>query len=177
MIRRLVSQYSALRPAERRLALIAVMVIGCWAFVSLVVQPLLVRRDVVRQQVETQSEKLEAIHRVLSQADAVDQVYQQYAPYLDTADGGTFFSELESVARTASVTMNLKPRPVKTDGRVSRLEVELDVEGPQANLLAFLDSVLQMPKLVAIDRLRLSTTPAKEGVLRANLILRKLSIR
>ena len=180
MIAGVLSKYGTLRPAERRLALIAIVVIGCWLVVSLVLHPLMAHRDVVRQQVETQSEKLDALYRVLSQADDVDQIYQQYAPYLDGADGepahGIFFSELESLARASGVTMNLKPRPGKTEGRVSRLEVELDVEGPQASLLAFLDSILQMPRLVAIDRLRLSTTPAKEGVLRANLVLRKLSV-
>lgn len=170
---------SRLRPPERRLALVAMMVIGCWVFVSMVVQPLLAHRDLMRQQVETQSEKLDALRRVLSQADEVDRVYEQYAPYLDIAGGeanGLFLRELESVARTSSVTLNLKPRPAKTEGRVSRLEIELDVEGPQANLLAFLDALMQMPKLVAIDRLRLSTTPAREGVLRANLLLSKLSV-
>lgn len=168
-----------LRPVERRLALVALMVVGCWLFVSIVVQPILAHRDQMRQQVETQSEKLEALRRVLLQGDEVDRAYQQYAPYLDGTDGeaqGMFFSELESVARTASVTLNMKPRPAKTEGRVSRLEIELDVEGPQENLLAFLDALLQMPKLVAIDRLRLSTSPAREGVLRANLVLRKLSV-
>ena len=177
MIGRLLAR---LRPAERRLALIAMAVIGCWVFVSVIVQPLLAHRAEVRQRIQTQSEKLDALHRVLAQSGDIEQAYSQIAPYLDGTEDepahGVFFSELESVARSANVTLNLKPRPAKSEGRISRLDIELDVEGSQADLLSFLDSILRMPKLVAIDRLRLSTTPAREGILRANLVLRKLSL-
>ncbi|MBI4341989.1 MAG: type 4a pilus biogenesis protein PilO [Candidatus Omnitrophica bacterium] len=169
-----------LRPRERRLALAALLVIGSWLFVSGVVRPLAARGGEVRRHVETQREKLDALRRVLAQASDIEQDYQQLAVYLDGADGepaqGAFFSELESIARSVGVTLNLKPRHTKTDERISRLEVELDVEGSQQNLLAFLDALLRMPKLVAIDRLRLSTIPAREGFLRANLVLSKLSI-
>ena len=169
-----------LRPAERRLAMIAMVVIGCWLFVSTVVQPLRAHRAETQQRIQTQREKLDALQRVLAQSAQVEQAYQQFAPYLNGADGdsapGAFFSELESVARNANVTLNLKPRPAKTEGRISRLEVELDLEGSQPDLLAFLDSLLQMPRLIAIDRLRLSTTPSREGILRANLVLHKLSL-
>ena len=168
-----------LRPRERRLALAAAVVIGCWLFVSWIVQPLLERGRELRLRVETQTEKLEALRRLLVKAPAIEQEYQQLAGYVDGSDDptaqGTFLSELESLSRETGVTLNLKPRPAKTEGRVSRFEVELDIEGPQDHLLTFLDELLRMPKLIAIDRLRISIVPAREGQLRANLVLQKLS--
>ena len=170
----------ALRPRERRLALTAAVVIGCWLFVSWIVQPLLTRGREVGLRVETQTEKLDALRRLLVRAPALEQEYQQLAAYVDGADDaatqGAFLSALESLSRETGVTLNLKPRPVKTEGRMSRFEVELDIEGSQDRLLAFLDELLRMPKLVAVDRLRISATPAREGLLRANLILQKLSV-
>ena len=169
-----------LRPRERRLALTAAVVIGCWFFVSWIVQPLLDRLREVRVRVETQTEQLEALRRLLVRAPAVEQEYQQFAAYVDGTDDaaaqGAFLSALESLSRETGVTLNLKPRPLKTEERVSHFEVELDIEGSQERLLAFLDELLRMPKLVAIDRLRISTVPAREGLLRANLVLQKLSL-
>ena len=170
----------ALRPRERRLALTAAVVIGCWLVISWIVQPLLTRGREVRLRVETQTEKLDALRRLLVRAPALEQAYQQLAAYVDGTDDattqGAFLSELESLSRETGITLNLKPRPIKTEGRVSRFEVELDIEGSQAHLLTFLDELLRMPKLVAIDRLRISTVPAREGLLRANLVLQKLSV-
>ena len=169
-----------LRPRERRLALTAAVVIGCWFFVSWIVQPLLERGREVRLSVETQTEKLDALRRMLARAPAIEQEYQQLSAYMDKADASVspdgFLSELESLSRESGVTINLKPKPIKTEGRVSRFEVELDIEGSQERLLTFLDALLRMPKLIAVDRLRISMVPAREGLLRANLVLQKLSV-
>jgi hypothetical protein len=53
----------------------------------------------------------------------------------------------------------------------------LDVEGPQQNLLAFLDALLAMPRLITIERLRLSTFASKERLLRANLIIQRVTFQ
>ena len=170
-----------LRPRERRLALIAGVVTGSWLLVSLLVQPLWDRAKALRLQVETQTEKLEALGRLLAQAPAVDREYQTVAPYLevegDDQAQSAFLNELERLSRRSNLQLNLKPRPLKREGRMGRFEVELDVEGSQADLLAFLDTLLRMPKLIAIDRLRLSSVPTKPDVLRANLVVQKLILR
>ena len=60
---------------------------------------------------------------------------------------------------------------------LDRFEVELDVEGPQQGVLSFLDSILAMPKLIEIERLRIAIVPTKEQLLRANLVIQKLTPR
>ena len=170
----------ALRPRERWLALAAALVIGCWLFVSWVLQPLIERSRDLRLRVETQTQRLEAIRRLLERAPAAESEYRQLAAYLETTNDETsrsaFLGELESLSRASGVSLDLKPRPFKPEGRLSRFEVELDAEGSQEQLLGFLDALLRLPKLIAIDRLRLSSVPTKGGTLRANLVIQKLSL-
>ena len=171
----------AFRPRERRLALIAGVVIGCWLLVSWLVQPLWDRTRELRARVESQTEKLKALNQLLAQASAIEREHQQVAGYLTREEEeqaqSAFLNELEALARGLGLQLNLKPRQVKPEERFSRFEVELDVEGAQDRLLAFLDGLLGMPRLIAIDRLRLSSVPANEHALRANLVIQKLTLR
>ena len=172
---------AAFRPRERRLALVATLVIGCWLLVSWLVQPLWDRAHDLRARVESHTKKLDALSRLLAQEPSIEQAYQQIAGYLsaeenEQAQGSAFLNELESLLRGADLQMNFKPRPMKREERLSRFEVEVDVEGSQEKLLRFLDQLFLMPKLIAIERLRLSSVPGKEQLLRANLILQKLTL-
>ena len=170
----------ALRPRERRLALIAAVLIGCWALVSWVVQPLWERVRDVGLRVETQTQKLDALSRLLSKGPSIEQGYQSVAVYLEREDDaqvqGSFLNALEMLSRESKVELNLKPRPVKREDFVSRFEVELEAEGAQDDLLGFLDALLRMPKLIAIERLRISSVPGREQALRANLVIQKLTL-
>ncbi len=171
---------TAFRPRERRLALLAVVIIGCWVVVSWILQPLWDRVQALRLRVAAQTKKLEALNHLVTQASAIERDYQQVAGYLETQDvdrvQGAFLNELETLSRNAGLEPNLKPKTVQRDGRVTRYEVELDVEGSQEKLLAFLDALFRIPRLIAIERLRLSIVPAKEQVLRANVVIQKLSL-
>ena len=59
---------------------------------------------------------------------------------------------------------------------MSRFEVELDVDGSQQELMTFLDALLRMPKLIAVERIRISSVPAKADLLCANLVIQKLTL-
>ena len=167
-----------LGPRERRLTLITSVVVGCWGLVSFVVQPLWERVNEVRLHVETHTEKLEALGRLLKQAPSVTHAYAAVAPYLNAAPleeaQSTFLHDLEALSRASSVQLNLKPRQVKRDGTRSHFEVELDVEGPQPQLMGFLDALFRMPNLITIERLRMSSVQAKESLLRVNLVIQQL---
>ena len=170
----------ALRPRERRLALVASVLIGCWGLLSWVVQPLWEHLRTMRLQVEAQSQKLDALSRVLARAPSVEQEYHAVAAFLETGDQeqaqGEFLSALEDLSRASSVQLNLKPKPLKSGDRLSRFEIELDVEGAQQNLMGFLDALMRMPKLISVDRVRISGVPGKPEMLRANLLIQKLTL-
>ena len=169
----------ALRPRERRLALVAAGAIGCWVALSWVVHPLWDRLRTLRLRMDTQTEKLAALSRLLEAAPAIEREYAAATPYLasgaDRQAQERLLHELETLSRQTRVQLNLKPRPVKRDERGSRFEVELDVEGAQELLLAFLDALFQMPRLMTIERLRMFTAPANPSVLRANLVIQALA--
>ena len=170
-----------LKPRERRLALLAAMLIGCWVVVSWVVLPLCDRVRDLRLRVEAHTERLRSLGHLLAHAPEIERDAAAYAGYLEAADteqaSRAFLEELETLARRSNVELNLKPRPGKREERLSRFEVELDVEGSQPSLMAFLDELLRMPKLITIERLRISTAPAKPDLLRATLVLQKLTPR
>ncbi len=171
-----------LRPRERRLALTAAVAIGSWALIAWVVQPLWERIRDLRLRVQSRVEKMDAVSRILSQAPAIERNYQQLIQHLEAGEAGegahdVFLNELETLSRRASLQLSLKPRSTRADERMSRFEVELDLEGTQEALFSFLDALLAMPKLMTIERLRIASVPAKPSVLRANLVLQKLSLR
>ncbi len=168
------------RPRERRLALIAAVMVSCWLLVSWVIQPLWDHAATLHQQVETQSEKLDALSQLLSHASAIEQEHQAVVASLTKEDGaqaqGTLLNELETLTRGSGLQMNLKPRTSRQEERRTDFEVEVDLEGPQEQLLGFVDSLLRMPRLILIERLRISSIPARENVLRANLVIQQLAL-
>ena len=172
---------ASLQPRERRLALIAVALIGCWVLLGWLLQPLWERVQALHASVETRHQKLDGITRLLDRAPAIERRFQAAEGYLEPGDDeqaqGAFLNELESLSRTSDVRLNLKPRSASPDAHLSRFEVELDAEGSQANLLGFLDALLKMPKLLSVERMRIATVPAKQDLLRATVVLQKLSVK
>lgn len=169
-----------LKPRERRLALGAGIVILSWGVVSFLLQPLWSRMDALKSEVESQTEKLDALNALIARQHTVAQAYERVAAYLQPAEGGDhagLLNDLEILARQAELHLNLKPRPGKRDAHGERVEVEVDVEGPQARVLAFLDELLRLPRLVSVERLRLASVPAKNDIVRANLVLHHLILR
>lgn len=169
------------RPRERRLAFIAAMFLLSWGVVSWIVQPLWDRVRDLQLQVDTQLEKLEAVNRLLSQEPSISRRHQALASHLPAEGGeqaeGSLLHELEELSSRSNLKLNMKPHQARAGERVSRLEVELDVEGSQDKLLAFLDSLLNMPRLVAIERLRISSIPTKEQQLRATVLVQQVTLR
>ncbi len=169
-----------LKPREWRYALIAGVVIGCFLVVTWIVQPLWDHLRELHMRTATQMEKLEALSRLAAQAPAIDRAFEQLAPYLAGDDSeqahSAFLDELASLSSASGLQVNFKPRPVKRDDSLSRFQVELDVEGTQVQLLSFLDGLFGMPKLVAVERLRIANVPSKAQWLRANLVIEKLSL-
>ncbi len=170
-----------MRPREQRLALIAAGVIGCWVATRWVLQPLWGHVVDLRLHVESQTERFDALSRLVAQAPSIERAYEALTPYFETQpDEDTqraFLSELERMARSAGIQLNLKPRPLQQTEHGSAFEVEVDVEGAQRACLSFVDAVLGMPAFMTIDRLRLLTVPAQTGTVRVNLVVQRLLVR
>jgi hypothetical protein len=174
-------QLKTLQPRERRLALIAGVVIGCWVLLVYLVQPLWARTQELNERVRQETERLEAMSSLVERAGPAQEAYLAVAPLLGQGEAGAnaafFLNALESMAQSAGVRLNIAPRSsVSADG-VSRSNVELDAEGEQQNIIAFLDAVLTMPALASIERLRVSMAPGKSDLLRANLLVQHIQLQ
>ena len=162
---------------EQRLTIIVVLLVGAWAVLTWLADPLIARGDELKQQVEAQTIKLEKLSALMASRSVVEDEYIQVEPYLQAAmaqhgEPAAFFSELEELAREADVQINLKPR-ISRGRDKDGLVVELELLAPQVRLFALLDALLTMPQLVEIERLHLAPAPSDSGQLRAHLILSK----
>lgn len=165
---------------ERRLTLIAAMLIGAWAAVSWVVEPLWFRARQAEQHVEIQTRKFQQFGDLFAERDAIEQQYQAIVPYLGGGNAQApagFLGELEVLAKRADVQVDLKPKPVKQQGDLSRLGVELQLQATQAQLFAFLDALLTMPRLIEVERLQISSAPGQADILRAYLVIEQVTLR
>ena len=85
-----------------------------------------------------------------------------------------FLDELEHWSSAGHLQMNLKPQPPVRDRGVLRLGVELELEGAQADLLAFLDRVLASPALLEVARLKIAPGASPERPVRAWLTITRV---
>lgn len=166
---------------ERTLALTAFLVIATGAVISQAGLPQWSQLGELRQRSVTAQTKLGRLQELATHKPTIEQTYSAYANFWsnqpEEALRGAFLDELEQLAASASLQLNLKPRPSQRDGHVSRLGVEVEADGTQENVLAFLDSLLKQPSLLEIDRLRLSSSSSKDYPLRASLIVNKIIVR
>ena len=169
----------SLHPREWRLVLAAACLIGCWVIVSWLIQPLWEQVRDLKLQITTKTEQHETMTQLLAEAPAIERAYQGIARNLQTkGEAGrerVFLSELEQLARIADVQLNMKPRPLKREERMDRFEVELDLSGSHAQLLQFLDALLNMPRVITLERLRLSAVPARQDTVQATLVMPHLT--
>lgn len=167
--------FPTLRHRERRLVLVVGVLIGCWAFVSFVAQPLWDESRDWQQRLERQTVRIETIRRLVGQAPVIDRRYRQISGYLETLQPEVaeraFLDALSAICRESGLQPNFKPRGIKREGQAARVAVEVDVEGSQPQILEFVDRLLRLPRLTTIEQLRMSVVPGKSGLLRANVIL------
>ncbi len=166
----------SLRANERRLFVIVAVILGVWALLSWGIQPLWNRVADLRLEAESKTERLAALTRLMQEAPAVDQEFQAVASYLSQEDGKqahqAFLTELETLSRDSGLQLSLKPKAAaKSETNQSKFEVELEVQGSQAQLLQFLDALLALPRLIAIDRMRIASMPSGQQAVRASLVI------
>lgn len=174
------SQLKSLQPRERRLAMIAGVLIGCWVILAGILQPLWSRVQEQRERVGLERDRLEAMTGLVERAGSAQAAYEEVAPLLGqggAADSAIFLNSLETIAQNAGVRLNIAPRSTVTAEGVNRSNVELDAEGTQESVIAFLDAMLTMPALATVERLRLSMVPGKSDILRATLLIQHLQLQ
>ncbi|GEM_PF-1701483 len=171
-----------MKPKQRvTLILLVTVAVVVWALVSGLAAPMWAQLGQLRQEAELTQAKIAKLERLAARKPSIEQNYEAYGAFRsDEPESMTqrgFLDELEQLAGAGNVQLNLKPRPMEQEQRVSRVVVEMDVDGTQDELLNFLDRLLAWPRLIEIERLRISASPSKEYPLRASLVVSKLIVR
>jgi len=171
----------ALQPRERKLVLAATLAVVVCAGVSWLGFPLWDQFHVLQQQAAVSEKKLERLRALITRKPMIEQQYRAYAAFWseesDELLQGAFLDELEQLAGAGRLQISLKPLPIQRQGRVSRVGVEVEVDGTQEALLDFLSKLLGSPTLLELSRLRLSTTVSREYPLRGSLLVNKVVFR
>ena len=166
---------------ERTLAIATIAVLVTWVAVSGLALPFWERWNLLRQRAEGSQEKLARLNTLVDRRGSIERQFQRYGVFFsdqpDERLQSEFLDELERLAGAGNLQLDLKPRPVQHAGRLSRLTVELDVDGTQTDILGFLDQLLTSPSLIDLERFRLSTTTSPERPVQASLVLTKVVLR
>ena len=166
---------------ERTLAIATIAVLVTWAAVSGLALPLWERLSWLRQRAEGSQEKLARLTTLMDRRGSIERQFQRYGVFFsdqpDERLQSEFLDELEQLAGAGNLQLDLKPRSVQHAGRLSRMTVELNVDGTQADILGFLDELLTSPSLMDIERFRLSTTTSAERPVQVSLVVTKAALR
>ena len=124
--------------------------------------------------------KLAKLERLMRRRPEIERAFVSYAPFRseepDVMAQRVFLDELQQLSGEG-LHLNLKPRAPAADGEMSRVAVEVEVDGDQASLTEFLDRLLAWPRLIEIERLRINPSPNREYPLRAFLVINKVLLR
>lgn len=166
---------------ERTLAIATVALVSAWFAVSGLVLPLWDRLSLLQQQGEGSQEKLARLQALADQQGTIEQRHQRYGVFFSDQPAerlqSEFLDELEQLAGGGNLQLDLKPQPIRQDGRLSRVTVELEIDGTQAAILGFLERLLTSPSLVEVERFRLSTTTSSDRPVQASLVVTKVTLR
>lgn len=127
--------------------------------------------------------KLQKAISIIKDKNEIDKEYDLYAVKLKPRGSNeqetTFIlNELEILARTSNLKIvNMRPKPPKDRDYYKRFIVNIETESNMRSLMMFIYKVRNSEQLLKIDRLRLHTKSAEEGLLiKASMVISKITI-
>ncbi len=139
-------------------------------------RPLRRRVSQLRSQAREIEQRLIQAMVASAQAEAVNETYAQYAPYVQPsagpeADLAALSSEVEGAARALGVQLiNLRQEPTSGERRV--VSVNLETEATATQVAELLDRLARSPQLLRITEMSLRL--AEGRALRASFVISKL---
>ena len=164
----------ALTDRERLMALAAALTLGSAVIAARVLGPMWDHAQRLQAQVTRMSGQLHAAQRT-SRAGAVGSeaaalIQQERLALQDPQPQLRLFEELDVLARQSGVRLDLRPSASEEPGVLAALE------GGQAQVLAFLDAVMGMRRLISIEQVRLTGGGGAAGSVRMELALQLASL-
>ncbi len=156
-------------PRERWLGLLALVVVLAWA-AGRVAWPLWDRWQMLRRQSVAWQARLARLQLLAARASVVEDAADASAgtaPWPSDMTERQLLDEVEQLAGGGQLQLTLKPQ-VAAPGRWG---LEIEVDGHQPAVLAFLDRLLALPARLELERLTLHATGTAAAPLRATIVI------
>ena len=127
--------------------------------------------------------KIAAAKKRLVFSEDLSQNYQYYADSQNelkakgvtlwgSGEIGDFLAELEKVSKEAKIPiLNTKPYGVGEMGNRDSIGVQLEITGSTTGIVKFIYEVLNLPGLIAVEKLNLREEGTQEGELLAQVVI------
>lgn len=171
----LATQWKRLPRAQQRLALVFCSVLGLWVMDLTALRPLRLRLSRLNREARELEQRLLEAMVASAQAEAVEQAFTAYQPYLATATNSDaeiagVLTEVETAVRDAGmVLMNLRP-----DAGGDAVRVTVETESSPSQLVQLLDRVQRSSRLLRVTQLSLRVVEGR--ILRASIVISKLLV-
>ena len=166
---------------ERTVGMATLMIVTTALVIGGVAWPLWARGRQLTEEAAAFEEKLEHLRALAGRQTLIAQADQAHVGFRSDQPPELiqreFFDDLERWTHAGDLQMNLKPRSIDRGNHATRIGVELELEGAQSALLAFLDRLFSHPSLIDVERLKISPSGVKERPLQVMLTLSKVVLR
>lgn len=174
--------FKRLSPRERRLFAWTSAVLGVAIGYNLILEPLWVRLNRFRQEMETETMRLKKYRRLLNEKKKFKKQFG--AVVLKAAMKGSeqeamtqFMSQVEQMAASSGLPLKgLRPRPVSSLGKFRLFVVEIQADGTMGPITRFLHAVQSSPSLMKLDRLQLGVKGGPSGQIEAQMAVSLLQL-
>jgi Tfp pilus assembly protein PilO len=167
---------------KEKIGLMVAAVIFFLAFSDrLILNPINRRIQQVNQEIKTSEKQLKMGLYNLSQKETIISEYGKYSQYFkslgsEEEDTAAILSEIETVAKKSNMTLlNLKPLPSKDKGFYKEYSIEVETEGTIESLINFIYRLNTSTQLLRVEKLRLSLKDKDSGLIKAPLLITKIS--
>lgn len=173
--------FSRLRKREKFLFGVTACVILSLGFYILVVEPLYKRWSDLDSDFEAAKSRLFKNLKLLSQKESLERQYEKYKVYMEKTQAAedetaAILKEIENVALSCGVKITgIKPKAARQFKTYRKFRIEVVAEAKIGQFMKFIYDLESSKRLLKVERLVLSLKGTQSELLKATLIIRKIS--
>jgi hypothetical protein len=165
---------------DRKLIAISFIVILAWASLHFAIWPLGKRFFELRLESFRMGQSLSKLKSLAGRRGLIEKAQESLSRFWsdDSLEQSQrrFLNDIEVIAQSAGVGVSMKPKQSRTQGKVSELIVEVEVDAQEQALLSFIDLLIKDDSLLDVERLKISSGVSSNFPLRSTILLSRLVI-
>ncbi|MBI5150935.1 MAG: hypothetical protein HZA28_09250 [Candidatus Omnitrophica bacterium] len=178
----LYKKLAAMSPRERVVFNVTVAFVALTLLDRLVVSPIFSRIKDLDEQILQEETNIKKNLRVLSQKDKIVTESKKFETYLASSQSGeeeitALLKDLEDLASKNSVYLiDMKPAGVKDVGPVKKYIINLSLEAPLDQLVAFMYAVESSDRLSTVEKYQIEPKSRESSVARCAMTISKVAL-